>query len=38
VFRRAPYADRMPSRADASKWVSLQVAMLLKHAFGEAVN
>jgi hypothetical protein len=32
---RAPYADRMPSRVDASKWVTLQVATLLKHAFGE---
>jgi hypothetical protein len=38
VARRAPHADRMPSRADASKWVTLQVAMLLKHAFGLAVN
>lgn len=38
MARRAPYADRMPSRADASKWVSFQVAMLLKHVFGEAVN
>ena len=33
---RAPYADRMPSRIDASKWVTLQTATLLKHAFGEA--
>jgi len=33
---RAPYADRMPSRVDASKWVTLQVATILKHAFGEA--
>ena len=32
----APYADRMPSRIDASKWVTLQAATLLKHAFGEA--
>lgn len=32
---RAPYADRMPSRIDASKWVTLQVATILKHAFGE---
>lgn len=32
---RAPYADRMPSRIDASKWVTLQAATLLKHAFGE---
>lgn len=38
MARRAPYADRMPSRADACTWVSLQVAMLLKHAFGLAVN
>jgi len=30
---RAPYADRMPSRVDASKWVTLQVLTLLKHAF-----
>lgn len=35
---RAPYADRMPSRVDASKWVTLQVATILKHAFGEALN
>lgn len=33
---RAPYADRMPSRVDASKWVTLQAATILKHAFGEA--
>jgi hypothetical protein len=33
---RAPYADRMPSRIDASKWVTLQAATILKHAFGEA--
>jgi hypothetical protein len=33
---RAPYAARMPSRVDASKWVTLQVATILKHAFGEA--
>lgn len=32
---RAPYADRMPSRIDASKWVTLQAATILKHAFGE---
>jgi squalene cyclase len=32
---RAPYADRMPSKIDASKWVTLQVCTLLKHAFGE---
>lgn len=30
---RAPYADRMPSRVDASKWVTLQVLTILKHAF-----
>ena len=30
---RAPYADRMPSRIDASKWVTLQAVTLLKHAF-----
>ena len=30
---RAPYADRMASRVDASKWVTLQVLTLLKHAF-----
>ena len=30
---RAPYADRMPSRVDASKWVTLQAVTLLKHAF-----
>ena len=33
---RAPYADRMPSKVDASKWVTLQVCTLLKHAFGES--
>jgi hypothetical protein len=33
---RAPYADRMPSRVDASKWVTLQAAAILKHAFPEA--
>jgi len=30
---RAPYQDRMPSRIDASKWVTLQAITLLKHAF-----
>ena len=30
---RAPYADRMPSRLDASKWVTLQATTILKHAF-----
>lgn len=34
---RAPYGDRMPSRVDAGKWVTLQVATILKHAFGEAL-
>jgi hypothetical protein len=32
---RTPYAFRMPSKIDASKWVTLQVCTLLKHAFGE---
>jgi hypothetical protein len=32
---RAPYAARMSSRVDASKWVTLQVCTLLKHAFPE---
>jgi hypothetical protein len=32
---RAPYADRMPSRIDASKWITLQACTLLKHAFPE---
>ena len=32
---RAPYADRMPSKVDASKWVTLQVVTILKHAFGD---
>jgi hypothetical protein len=32
---RAPYADRMPSRVDASKWVTLQACTILKHAFPE---
>lgn len=30
---RAPYAARMPSRVDASKWVTLQATTILKHAF-----
>lgn len=30
---RAPYADRMPSKIDSSKWVTLQAITLLKHAF-----
>lgn len=30
---RAPYAERMPSKVDASKWVTLQAITLLKHAF-----
>lgn len=33
---RAPYSDRMPSRVDSSKWVTLQAVTLLKHAFPEA--
>ena len=32
---RAPYNDRMPSKVDASKWVTLQAVTLLKHAFPE---
>ncbi len=32
---RAPYVARMPSKVDASKWVTLQVCTLLKHAFPE---
>jgi hypothetical protein len=32
---RAPYTARMPSRVDASKWVTLQACTLLKHAFPE---
>jgi hypothetical protein len=32
---RAPYAARMPSRVDASKWVTLQACTVLKHAFPE---
>ena len=35
---RAPYADRMASRVDASKWVTLQVLTLLKHAFSPGEN
>jgi hypothetical protein len=35
---RAPYADRMASRIDASKWVTLQVLTLLKHAFSPDEN
>jgi hypothetical protein len=30
---RSPYAARMPSRVDASKWVTLQACTILKHAF-----
>ena len=33
---RAPYAARMPSKIDASKWVTLQVVTIIKHAFGGA--
>ena len=32
---RAPFAARMPSRVDASKWVTLQACTILKHAFPE---
>ncbi|MDQ2915228.1 MAG: hypothetical protein M3T56_18545 [Chloroflexota bacterium] len=32
---RAPYADRMPSRVAASKWITLQACTLLKHTFPE---
>ncbi len=32
---RAPYQDRMPSKVDASKWITLQVLTVLKHAFPE---
>jgi len=32
---RAPYADRMPSRIEASKWVTAQAVAVLKHAFPE---
>ncbi len=35
---RAPYADRMASRVDASKWVTLQVLTLLKHTFSPDEN
>ena len=35
---RAPYADRMASRVDASKWVTLQVLTILKHAFSPDEN
>lgn len=35
---RAPYSDRMPSRVDASKWVTLQVLTILKHAFSPDEN
>ena len=30
---RSPYSDRMPSKIDSSKWVTLQAITLLKHAF-----
>jgi hypothetical protein len=32
---RAPYSGRMPSKVEASKWVTLQVCSILKHAFDE---
>ena len=32
----APYAARMPSKVNPSKWVTLQACTILKHAFGEA--
>ena len=32
---RSPYAARMPSRVDPSKWVTLQACTILKHAFPE---
>ena len=32
---RSPYGARMPSRVDASKWVTLQACTILKHAFPE---
>lgn len=35
---RAPYADRMASRVDASKWVTLHVLTLLKHTFSPDEN
>lgn len=35
---RTPYADRMASRVDASKWVTLQMLTLLKHAFSPEEN
>ena len=36
LLYQAPYAARMPSRVDASKWVTQQATTILKHAFGEA--
>ncbi len=35
---RTPFADRMPSRIDSSKWITLQVLGILEHAFPEDVN
>lgn len=32
---RAPYADRMPSRIEASKWVTAHAVTVLTHAFPE---
>jgi len=32
---RSPYAARMPSQVDASKWITLQACTILKHAFPE---
>ncbi|TMD60457.1 MAG: hypothetical protein E6I87_06305 [Chloroflexi bacterium] len=32
---RAPYLDRMPSKIDADKWITLQAAHVLKSAFPE---
>jgi hypothetical protein len=32
---RSPYADRMPAKIDADKWITLQAAHVLKSAFPE---
>jgi len=32
---RSPYAERMPSKIDASKWATLHAITILKHAFPE---
>lgn len=35
---RTPYADRMPSKVDSSKWATLQVLGILRHAFPDSAS